>query len=202
MCVISGRRDGDSSRGEGGEDRDRARERHWWKLSRFHVDDMPACQTEGVRMPQMQSPERSHCETVVTCFRTHLSPVRLDSVIAGLVAKEFGNHTFKVECGGLRPGSNTVDLAFRSPESGGHVMKCTRGFCWRHGIPCRHALAVANCESPFLHPNVLQRGFFWANLPTFTHVPRVYTYVVAAADACVAQPSPKMLLSLPFRRVP
>ena len=66
------------------------------------------------------------------------------------MVKEYGGDTYKVENGGIRPGSNTVDLTFGSAESGGHDMKCTCMFPTRHGIPYRHVLAAVRGE-PFLY---------------------------------------------------
>lgn len=56
--------------------------------------------------------------------------------------KDYGGGTYKVENGGIRPGSNTVDLTLASAEASPHIMKCTCMFPTRHGIPCRHVLAV------------------------------------------------------------
>lgn len=174
----------------------RDRERHFGSASRFRVDDATCWRAKllDTPMPQMQSGDASEPPESRYYFRTHSRRARLDAGIARLVVKEFGNDTFKVECGGLRQGSNTVDLTFRSPESGGHLMKCTCGFCRRHGIPCRHVLAVTRRESPFLRPTF----FCVAVSPCWNfRVPWFLTYAVAAAGACVARLLPKPPLSRP-----
>ena len=64
-----------------------------------------------------------------------------------LTALLYGDSTYKVTDGELRPSSNTVDLEFRSPQEGGPIMCCTCGFTRRYRIPCRHVLAVVKRES-------------------------------------------------------
>ena len=64
-----------------------------------------------------------------------------------LTALPYGDSTYKVTDGDIRPSSNTVDLEFRSPQEGGPWMCCTCGFPRRYKIPCRHVLAVVKRES-------------------------------------------------------